>query len=85
MNDNQNTNGWRTLARATRDGILLAAYPYPGGYNAFPLAWWQIDTPPKLLGCVRELCDKAWFSPEMCADLIDAAADRFDWDIEGEL
>lgn len=71
-----------TLARATADGIELAAYPYPGGFNHYPIEWRRLDSPDRLLRWILHLTDKAWFTPDMCRDLIEATAARFGWDMD---
>lgn len=84
-NQNRNCNGWRTLARERPGWVELAAYPFPGGYNPYCVEWYRLDTPLKLMRWIRHLSGKRWFTPEMCADLIDATAAHFGWEVEGEL
>jgi len=46
------------LARATADGIELAAYPYPGGFNPYAIGWRRLDAPIKLARWIRHLTGK---------------------------
>jgi len=75
----------RTLARATADGIELAAYPYPGGFNPYAIEWRRLDAPIKLARWIRLLTGKRWFTPAMCADFIEAVAHHFGWRMDAPL
>lgn len=67
------------LARATAEGVELAAYPYPGGFNPYAIAWERLNDPMKVVRWVRHLTGKVWFTADMCADFIDTVADHWGW------
>ncbi len=51
--------------------------------SRFRIPWERIDHKGKLLRWIRHLIDTGWFTPRMCAELIDHTARRFGWMVEG--
>lgn len=70
------------LAKATKRGLELAAYPYPGGCNAYAIAWEELNKPMKVLKWMRHLTNKVWFTVEMSAAFMDVVSDHFGWSVE---
>jgi len=83
MNETGTPTGRLALARLAEWGVELAAYPYPGGFNYYPIEWNRLDSPEKLVRWIRHLTGKLWFSPDMCHALICVVAEHFDWRLEG--
>ena len=68
-------------AKAVEGGIILAAYPYEGGCNPYPIEWSQLNSRTKLLGTIHHLTEKTWFSADMCRDLIEVVAEHYHWGV----
>ena len=78
--------GKLALARAADwGGVELAAYPYTGGFNYYPVEWRRLNSRTKLLRWIRHLTCKRWFSSEMCRDFIEVVAGHFGWDMDAPL
>ena len=74
------------LIRSDNTGVEFVAVPFFGdgdGKSRFHIPWHQINHKGKLLRWIRHLSESGWFTPHMCAELIDHVARYFGWTVEG--